>query len=254
MNINTPQVIIIVIPLYATNEKVPNMLSDLLQQKSTVHSLIDLFDEDFISYGYNVCISTVNSATDLTIHDSIPTYILSFPKGISLPQVDLNQLGALPDYMFNPANQFPIVTLLALTDDDTYRPALTDVATFYRKSYAGDDDTIKRNVICYLASPSSFKDKLSATFALDKYKCYPFSELRNLQTDPTGTQQVIPMGNAIDELKQASPDNGLSFMAIIYWILGIIGVMALIGMTYAIVSYMSTQNEIPVNLIPIEPE
>jgi hypothetical protein len=248
MNKNKPAVVILVIPLYATNDQTPNMLSDLIQQKTTVSSLMELFNEDSTSYGYNACITTVNSASDLTVRASIPTYILSFPGGFPVPANDLNRIiGSLPDYTFNPANNFPIVTLLSPTDTGT-KPALTDPTTFYCR--VGDDTTITNSVIRYIKSPSSVVNRASAIFRLNQFKCYPFSGLRNLQDDPSGVQ-VIPMGKAVNELKQASPDNGASYSTILYIILGIIVAMSIVGVIYVAISYLATPDDIPVADVPM---
>jgi len=253
--LNQPTVIVVILPIYETNQETPNIVSDIIQHTMTPHSLIDLFNENSISYGYNACISTVNSPTDRTINGSIPTYILSFPNGVSIPQKDINQLTNLQPYTFYPARGLLIVTLFQYNETtNTYVAATLDPTTFYATTTTSSDDTITKNIICYTKSPSSIVKETSAQFTLNQYKCYPFSELQNLDSNSSVVYPAgIPMDRAVKELESASPDNGISFSAIIYWILGILGVMAILGALYAIFSYAGTSNQIPVEDLPITP-
>lgn len=238
----SPQAVIVILPIYVTNSQEPNLLSTLLQQKSTVGSLTGLFNENSRSYGYNICISTVVDAQNLSIYSGINTYIVSFPGGYSMPQADINQLKNLPDYTFRPAQGHPIVTAFGFdSETNSYPPNQIDSGTFYCTYVAGNDEKVSNHVTNYAQSPThtQWKSAQSAQFTLDQYKCYPLNDLQNLK-DASG----IVMPDAIKSLKSASPENS-GFSAGILMVLWSLFGIAVVGALIVIISYFVTPDEVP---------
>ena len=244
--VNTPTVVILILPIYMNQQQSGgDLLSDLLTTPNgVVSSFNSLFsDTDMLgSYGYNACISTVDSSGAAgVINNSISTYILSFPTGYT---TSATMPTSLPDYVFYPANSYPIVTSFTVTDI-TYTPSTFDPSTFYSMQKTSSDPIVLENVIHYMKSPYDIIGAPSALLTLDQYKCYPFSELRNLQDNPGGAAKyVVPMGNAVNALE--NPGMGWSVSGVGYAILSILAIMAGIALIYVLIQYFATQDDVPV--------
>ena len=240
----TPQAIIVVLPIYPTTAPDSNLLSTLIQQKSTVDSLTSLFTDDMPSYGYNVCITTVENAQNWTINNGINAYVVSFPSGLSMPQADINQLKNLQAYVFHPANTHPIVTSFGFNSEtDTYPPKTIDPTTFYCTVVFGNDERVSKHVTMYGKSPVHAQSK-SAQSTLDQYKCYPLNELQNIKNDASGGTPILKV---ISAMEGNSPDSGFSSgIGIILWILLS---LTIIGTLFILISYFVTPNQVPVSAL-----
>jgi hypothetical protein len=243
----TPQAILVILPIYPTTAQNSNLVSTLIQQKSTVDSLTSLFTIDNMpSYGYNVCISTVESAENLTINNGITAYVVSFPSGLSIPQADINQLKNLQEYVFRPANGYPIVTSFGFdSETGTYPPKTIDPGTFYFTVVFGNDDKVTKNVTNYAQSPLFYTQSKTAQSVLDQYKCYPLNELQNIKNDASGGTPIL---NVINEMGKIGPADSAfsSGIGIILWIL--LG-LTIIGTLVIVISYFVTPNQVPVSAL-----
>jgi len=241
----SPKVILVILPIYVTTAQEPNFLSTLIQQKSTVGSLSSLFNENSKSYGYNICISTVENAENLRINNGIGVYVVSIPSGYSMPQTDINQLANLQEYTFRPANGHPIVTAFGFdSETDTYPPKQIDAGTFYCIYIAGNDEKVSNNVTIYALPPMDNQAQWkSAQFTLDQYKCYPLNELQNLKD---ASPNVVTMQDAIKSMESASPDNS-GFSTGLMWALWVLLGLTIIGTLFILISYFVTPDEVPIN-------
>jgi len=250
--VNTTVAVIVILPIYSGTGTAGanNLLTSFLTNPislSVTGSLNSLFTDGFYSYGYNACISTVPIDSNTAVNGSIRTYILSFPDGYVLnATMSAIFIGSpLPEYIFHPAQPNRIATNFALGDTDFIVNGW-DQNTFYcNNSHSSNSNIITDNVIHYMQSPFNLIGKKSALFTLDQYKCYPFSELKNLQTDPnTAAKYVVPMDKAVNSLEATG--GGFSVSTVGYWILGIIGIMALIALIYVLIMYFSTEDDVSV--------
>ena len=254
---NYPAVILSIVPIY--EGAVPDhgtYLQQFIDNKSQAVSPQALFYEDdndktATSYSYKSCFQA-QSTEDPKQTVIYNTGIYYFPRGTTLVPQNIQLLKNLisvkhPNQPNNGIMPFEFLPYNRGTYNNTYLAA-------NRWDLSGGSlptqqvlptDKIFTNRVQYMTQPplrSGNQQDICPYKKVSDYKCYPFSELNNVTKDASGSQVVVPLGDAMKDSRQAGTASTDWLFILVYVIVPVaflLGLVILIAMALLVTNQIS---------------
>jgi hypothetical protein len=250
-----PSVILAIVPIY--EGAIPDhgaYLQQFIDSTGQATSPQALFYEDdkdktATSYGYKCCFqaqSTEDSKKTITYNTGIYYFVRGttlVPQSIQLfKNLIARQNPEQPNYGIMPFEFLPYhrgrysKTYLAANRWDPNGALPTQQVT--------PTDEIFTNRVQYMTQPPFRSGNQQDTCPYKKvsdYKCYPFSELNNVTKDASGSQIVVPLGDAMKDSTQTS-SGSIDWLFLLVYI--IVPVALLLGLVILIAVALLVTNQI----------
>ena len=250
-----PCVILAIVPIYEGS--IPDhgtYLQQFIDSNSQAASAQTLFydnekDLTATSYSYKCCFQT-QSKEDAKKTVVFNTGIYYFPRGTTLVSQNIQALksviatanpnqpnsGIVP-FEFLPHHRANWKTYLAANRWDPNGALPT-------QQVSPTDDTFMKRVQ-YMTQPPFRSGNVQDTCPYKKvsdYKCYPFSELNNVTKDGSGSEVVVPLGDAMKDSTPKSSGSTDWFYLLVYIIIPtllLIGLVVLIGVSLLVTNQIT---------------